>query len=221
VTPETYDAWYSTPRGRWIADSEYALLGALLAAEPEGSLLDVGCGTGHFTRRFARDLRGRVVGLDPKESWLAYARAHLAGAERYLAGRAEALPFPDKSFDYAVSVTALCFVADTRRALREILRVTRRRFVLGLLNRRSLLYLQKGRGGGRGGYRGAQWHTAAEVRALFASLPVENLDLRTAVIVPRGGAGARTLERCVPGRFPFGGFLAVAGTALPLWMAGV
>jgi len=221
VTPEAYDAWYSTPRGRWIADAEYALLGALLSAEPEASLLDVGCGTGHFTRRFAHDLRGPVVGLDPKESWLAFARAHPAGAERYLPGRAEALPFPDKSFDYAVSVTALCFVADQVRALREILRVTRRRFVLGLLNRHSLLYLRKGRGGGRGGYRGAHWHTAAEVHALFAPLPAKNLELRTAVILPRGGAAARALERCAPSWFPFGGFLAVAGTALPLHKAGV
>jgi SAM-dependent methyltransferase len=212
VTPNAYEAWYDSPRGRWIAAEEYELLRALLAPAPGASLVDVGCGTGHFTRRFAGDLR--VVGLDPNREWLAYARARTAAGERYVAGRAEALPFPDTSFDYAVSVTALCFVADQARALRELLRVTRRRFALGLLNRNSLLYLQTGRAGGSGGYRGAHWHTASEVRALFAPLAVANLRLRTAVLVP-GGAWAGALERCAPRSALFGGFLAVAADVEP------
>jgi SAM-dependent methyltransferase len=211
VTPQAYEAWYESPRGRWIAAEEYALLGALLAPDPGTSLLDIGCGTGHFTRRFARGLSGRVVGLDPNRDWLAYAQAHAASGERYVAGRAEALPFPDKSFDYAVSVTALCFVADQARALRELVRVTRRRFALGLLNRHSLLYWQRGRKGGSGGYRGAHWHTVSEVRALLAPLPVDDLRLRSAVLVSQGGAWARALERCAPRSLLLGGFLAVAG----------
>ena len=221
MTPQAYEAWYSTPRGAWIAEEEYALLAALLAPKPGASLLDVGCGTGHFTRRFARDLHGPVVGLDPNRAWLDFARARASHGERYVAGRAETLPFADKSFDYAVSVTALCFVADERRALREILRVTRRRFVLGLLHRRSLLFLQKGRHSGRGGYRGARWHTASEARALVAPLAVTGLALRTAIVLPSGGACARFVERLARGRHLPGGFLAVAASALPSPSPGV
>lgn len=211
MTPEAYEAWYDAPRGRRIATLEYALLESMLQPAAGRSLLDIGCGTGHFTRRFARDARLATVGLDPNEAWLAYARAHAAGDESYVAGRAESLPFPDRSFDYTVSVTALCFVGDIEQALRELVRVTRRRFAVGVLNRHSWLYVRKGRGGGTGGYRGAQWHTAAQMRALFAALPVADLALATAVLLPRAGPWARAVEARWPRSIPLGGFLAVAG----------
>ena len=46
-------------------------------------------------------------------------------SEPYCLGAAESLRFADRSFDLVVSVTALCFVDDARRAVREIPRVTR------------------------------------------------------------------------------------------------
>lgn len=211
MTPEAYEAWYDSPRGRWIGAVERNLLESLLRPEQGVSLLDIGCGTGHFTRLFAEHARGLVIGLDPNEEWLTYANAHVAHGERYVAGMAESLPFPDRSFDFTISVTALCFVSRQEQALRELVRVTRRRFVLGLLNRHSLLHLEKGRGDGTGGYKGAHWHTPSEIRTLFASLPVHNLKLRTAIVLPKGAAFGRALERCWPSRILFGGFLAVSG----------
>lgn len=47
VTPEQYDNWYATSRGRWISEREFTLLMALLRPTPGASLLDIGCGTGH------------------------------------------------------------------------------------------------------------------------------------------------------------------------------
>ena len=145
-----YDAWYHTPRGAWIGDIEFGLLRRLLQPEAGKSLLDVGCGTGYFTRRFAGESSLRVGGLDPDKSALDYARAQGTGTERYCAGTAVSLPFGNRSFDLSISVTALCFVDDARRAVGEIVRVTRNRFAIGLLNRYSLLYLQKGRKSGSG-----------------------------------------------------------------------
>lgn len=211
MKPEAYEAWYDSPRGQRIGTVEHALLESMLQPEAGSALLDIGCGTGHFTRLFAKDIGGLVVGLDPNENWLAYANKHVAGGEQYVAGLAESLPFPDRSFDFTASVTALCFVGRQEQALRELVRVTRRRFVLGLLNRHSLLYLQKGRRGGTGGYHGAHWHTPAEIRALFARLPVDGLRLHTAIVLPQDTACGRALERCWPERILFGGFLAVSG----------
>lgn len=74
-------------------------------------------------------------------------------------------------------------------------RVARRRVVLGLLNRASVLHRTHGAGGGRGGYRGARWHTVGEARALFDDLPAGSIDVRTAVADPDGGAWARLLDR--------------------------
>lgn len=210
MNPADYDAWYATPRGRWIGETEYTLAARALVAQPGDSLLDLGCGTGWFSRRAAAD--GLVVtGLDPNAGWLAYARAHGGSGIEWVDGDARALPFADASFDHVLSIAALCFVDDERRAVAEAVRVARRRFAIGWLNRASLLYRQKGRHGGSGAYRGARWHTAREVLALFADLPVRNLRLRTAVFLPSGTVCAKRVERHVPGLLPWGSLLLASG----------
>lgn len=207
----TYDAWYDTPRGRRIGEVEYRLLHRMLAPAPGATLLDVGCGTGYFTRRFAQDAGLCATGLDPDREWLDYARAHGRHNAVYVAGDARALPFPDAAFDFVVSITALCFIQDQRRALREIARVARKRFVLGLLNRHSMLYRQKGRDGGSGAYRGAHWHTVSEVYDLMRTAAVRDIQVRTAVFVPSAGAGAGLIERLAPNLLPCGAFIAAVG----------
>ncbi len=209
MEPADYDAWYDTPRGRWIGEAEFKLVSGLLAAKPGDSLLDVGCGTGWFARRFADRLQ--VTGLDPDAEWLAWARAHSPPAIRWLEGDARKLPFPDASFDHVLSIAALCFVEDERQAVAEIVRVAKRRFVIGWLNRASLLYREKGKGGGSGAYRGARWHAAAELRTFFAGLPVRDLKLRSAIFLPSGSRLARCVEQCTPAVLPWGGMLLLAG----------
>lgn len=209
MTPDAYEAWYATPRGRWIGDAEYAMLRALAGPRPGDALLDVGCGTGHFTRRFARDCRA-VVGIDPDAAAIGWARSHATSGERYVRGAAETLPFPDRSFDVVASVAAIGFVRDPFAAVREIVRVARRSVVLGLLNRRSLLHRAKGRPGSEGGYDGARWHDASDAVGLLAGLPVARVRLRSAVVLPGGGAVARAIEPHWPRGLLVGAMLAVA-----------
>ena len=125
-TPEEYDRWYQTPRGRWIGQLEYGLVRSLLKPRPDESLLDVGCGTGYFTRCFARNQAAAVVGVDPDPAVIEYARLHAANRERYIVAPGEALPFPSRAFDLSVSITAMCFVQDQVTFLREMARVTQR-----------------------------------------------------------------------------------------------
>ena len=210
MNPADYDAWYDTPRGRWIGETEYALAAGGLSARAGETLLDVGCGTGWFTRRAAAD-DFLATGLDPNSAWLDYARAHSSPALNWVDGDARDLPFADAGFDHVLSIAALCFVDDERKAVAEAVRVARRRFAIGWLNRSSLLYWQKGRHGGSGTYRGARWHTAGEVRALFSGLPVRNLTLRSAIFLPSATPWARELERLTPSVLPWGGLLLAAG----------
>jgi SAM-dependent methyltransferase len=205
MNPADYEAWYETARGRWIAAREFALMMRLLDAPAGASLLDAGCGTGHFSRRFA--VAGlRVTGLDPETAMLDYARGRGGGVE-YLRGTAAALPWPDGAFDCAIAVTSLCFVAEPERALGELWRVARRAVLLGLLNRHSLLNRQKH---GRGAYAGARWDTVADVARWAQSLePAPRMTARSAVFLPGGGRLARAAEAVLPGALPGGGFLAV------------
>jgi len=207
VTPDQYDSWYYTARGRWIGETEFRLIMGLLGPEPGARILDVGCGTGYFTRRL--DSKGyEVTGLDPDPAMLAYARAHRAGTEEYVLGDGRRLPFADGEFDYCISITALCFVPEEHLAIREMARVSRRGLALGLLNRWSLLYLKKGRHGGLGAYRGARWHSPPQARALLETLPMATRRIRTAIHLPSGGVLARRVETATPDWLPFGGFIA-------------
>ena len=213
MEPADYDAWYGTPRGAWIGETEFRLISRLLEPEPGARILDVGCGTGYFTRRFAAEGYD-LSGVDPDPAMLAFAHAHRMGTEKYVLADGRSLPFSDGEFDYCISITALCFIPEERPALDEMARVSRRGLALGLLNRWSLLYLQKGRSGGRGAYRGARWHTPVQVRTLLAQLRMSDRRVCTAIYLPSGGTSARCFETLLP-RLPFGGFIAAAARRSP------
>lgn len=205
MNPGEYEAWYEMARGRWIAGREFDLMMRLVNPLAGATLLDVGCGTGHFSRRFAA-AGLRVAGLDPDPAMLEYARG-LSGGVDYLRGTATALPLADRSYDYVAAVTSLCFIADAPRALRELWRVARRAVLLGLLNRRSLLHRQKH---DHGGYRGARWDTPTDVRRWARRLePTPRVTVRSAIFLPGGGALARAVEPVIPDALPWGAFLAV------------
>jgi SAM-dependent methyltransferase len=87
-------------------------------------VLDVACGTGILAREvFARvGPDGGVSGLDPSPGMLAVAR-RVAPGIAWRQGAAEALPYPDGTFDAVVSQFGLMFFADRRKALSEMLRV--------------------------------------------------------------------------------------------------
>lgn len=207
----TYDRWYETPRGQWIGQLEVSLVIDCLQPRSGESLLDVGCGTGYFTRAIADAIDGKVVAVDIRPDWVAYARGRDAGRSSYMVADARSLPYPDGSFDLVVSILSLCFIQDEISAAREILRVARRRFAIGLLNRRSLLWFQKGMNKGRGGYRGARWHTVREAKRLFPKLPLQRHSVRSAIQVPSGGRLARSIEQLWPQSLLSGAFILVCG----------
>lgn len=92
--------------------------------QPGQRVLDVACGTGVLAREVASHAgdSGQVVGLDITPGMVEVAQ-RLAPAIAWHQGTAEALPFPDHSFDAVVSQFGLMFFPDRARALREMLRV--------------------------------------------------------------------------------------------------
>ncbi|MER3437397.1 MAG: ubiquinone biosynthesis protein UbiE [Chloroflexota bacterium] len=170
-----YDAWYETPVGAWADRLESEAILRLLALQPGERLLDLGTGTGRYA--VAAAARGaRVVGVDASRAMLSVARERFhASSQPIWLVRADLarLPFPDETFDAAVAVTSLCFVADPLAVLREARRVLRPggRLVLGELNRWSLwAALRRLKGIVRPTvYRAARFHGIGELQRLLRS----------------------------------------------------
>ena len=106
-------------------------LAVKLAAPPaDGTALDVGCGTGDLSLELARHPLRRVVGVDLAPAMVQRGRRKIAeqgSTERvHLAlGHALRLPFPDDTFDCALTAFTLRNVSDLSAALEEMRRVTR------------------------------------------------------------------------------------------------
>jgi SAM-dependent methyltransferase len=101
-----------------------AALGMLALSGGE-RVLDVGCGPGNFTRRFADAAgEGLVIGLDASRTMLARAVSETdAGNVVYVLGDACALPFRDASFDAVCCFAALYLIEGPTRAIDELVRV--------------------------------------------------------------------------------------------------
>jgi SAM-dependent methyltransferase len=103
----------------------------LIAPKPGEAILDIGCGAGSLDRLLAQRVGGvnPITAIDVNPFWLREAEA-LAAEDgvgsmiRFLPGNAEAVPFPDNSFDAVFSVTVL-EECDADRAIAEMTRVVR------------------------------------------------------------------------------------------------
>ncbi|MFD7011349.1 class I SAM-dependent methyltransferase [Rhodococcus jostii] len=102
---------------------------ALAGARPGDEVLDVGCGTGYFSRRAAPAVLpdGRVVGIDPSAPVIEYARRVSPPNCTFRVAGAEALPLYDASMDLVISSLAVHHIPPELRAtaLREAFRVLR------------------------------------------------------------------------------------------------
>ncbi|WP_371680913.1 class I SAM-dependent methyltransferase [Streptomyces sp. NBC_01276] len=120
ATGEAYEPYV----GRWsrlVADRFVRWMGA----SPGGSWRDIGCGTGAVTRAVL-DVADpvSVVGMDPSEGYVDYARRHIADRRaRFVLADAVELPFADSTASVAVSGLVLNFVPDPARAAAEMARV--------------------------------------------------------------------------------------------------
>jgi demethylmenaquinone methyltransferase / 2-methoxy-6-polyprenyl-1,4-benzoquinol methylase len=98
-------------------------------AIPGSWVLDVASGTGLVARELART-NVRVVGLDQSPAMVrrglaAVRDVGLQDRVRFVLGQAQALPFPDETFDAVTFTYLLRYVDDPAATLRELARVLR------------------------------------------------------------------------------------------------
>ena len=137
-----YDLWYQTPAGHYADSLEKALFLRIMEPESGQSVLDVGCGTGHYLA-FFRELGLKAAGIDASGQMLEVASENLGADIKLYEGNAEKLPFDDNSFDIVTLVTVLEFVSDPSKVLQEAARVARSQVYLGILNQTSLLAISR------------------------------------------------------------------------------
>ncbi len=112
----TYDSRQYALINRWDP-SHLRSIDRLLPLTGGDRVLEVGCGQGHLTRRLA-DRGIDVVGIDANPN-----APEVAGSDRVLFMKAEALEFEDDRFDVVVSVHAIEHIPQLDQALAEMSRV--------------------------------------------------------------------------------------------------
>ena len=135
VTGNTYDKYGSTnPVVRRLMDRFEATLDELFATAAPRSLLDVGCGEGVLTHRWAgRIAPGRVVGLDLEDPLLAAEWAQRSAPNlAYMVQKAENLPFCDDEFDAATAIEVLEHVPDPEHTVAEMARCAKRHLLVSV-----------------------------------------------------------------------------------------
>jgi SAM-dependent methyltransferase len=93
------------------------------------TVLDVGSGTGALTAAVAGMApSSRIIGIDPAAPYVALAQSQLGSTRiRFEVGGAQQMRFPPAMFDRTLSLLVVNFIPDARKALGEMMRVTKPR----------------------------------------------------------------------------------------------
>jgi SAM-dependent methyltransferase len=117
---------YEQLMGRWSMRLA-PLYADFAGVRDAGRILDVGCGTGSLVKVMAgMTRRSEIVGIDPAPLFVEYAATQVREPRvTFEVGDAMQLPFPSATFDQALSLLVMMFVAEPTKAANEMRRVTR------------------------------------------------------------------------------------------------
>ncbi|HEY7356431.1 MAG TPA: class I SAM-dependent methyltransferase [Ktedonobacterales bacterium] len=115
--------WTNSRGAGWRYTETYRLE---TVGQARGVVLEVGAGSGLNFALYQPGQVERVEAIEPDATMRRYAEPRRLAAPvpiTLTAALAEALPFPDATFDSVVATLVLCSVSDPRRSLAEIRRV--------------------------------------------------------------------------------------------------
>lgn len=223
--PDAYADWRRSRLGRITDALEERLLLDQIGPARGLRILDVGCGDGLLAIRLAQG-GAQVTGLDASADMIAAARgrAKASGVEvGLIEGDASDLPCSDGHFDCVVSVSTLCFIADPRRAIREMVRVLQPggRLILGELGRWNLWAAQRRVKGWLGAelWRAAHFRSRAGLVALATDAGLKDAFVTGAVFYPPLGLAAKamaTIDPWIGRRTSIGAAFLVLSATKPL-----
>jgi ubiquinone/menaquinone biosynthesis C-methylase UbiE len=129
IYTDEYENWFKENEN--IFQSELLALRQVIPIGKEG--IDIGIGSGIFAEKL-----NIKFGIDPSDRMLDYAKKRNLVVQK---GFAESLPYPDKSFDFAVFITSICFVDNPEKALKEAHRIIKNKgdLIIAFIDRKSAL----------------------------------------------------------------------------------
>lgn len=135
-----YEGWFEMPVGRIVDHEETALLRSMLPEGDGETFLDIGCGTGHFSRVLISH-GYKVFGSDLSIAMLKEAKRRNEG--RYFMCDAHELSHHDQSFDVVGTFTLLEFVQNPQRVAAEMIRASRKVVLIAFLNKWGEINLRR------------------------------------------------------------------------------
>ncbi len=142
IIADKYDRWYESSKSRMYDRLEKKAIGRYLPSSAKGKkLLEVGCGTGHWSRFFS-GYGFEVTGVDVSERMIDMAKSKNIPNTSFQVADSHSLPFADETFDVTAAITTLEFVNDAEAVLREMVRCTRQpggQLLVGVLNAQARL----------------------------------------------------------------------------------
>jgi len=135
----SYDNYYQSDFGKKIDKIEKNIIDSLIKDIPKGEMLELGCGTGHWSDFFSR--KGfNLTAIDISNAMLNIAKNKKINAKFEIAN-SQNLPFNNKSFQIISSITMLEFVDNQDKVISEIHRVLKKSgwLILGCLNENSII----------------------------------------------------------------------------------
>lgn len=168
----SYDDYYHTEFGIRVDAIEKELVTALISDAPRGHMLDLGCGTGHWTEFFLHQ-GFTVTGIDHSAAMLEVARSKAIDAE-FIQANAEDLPLADESQSFIASITMLEFVNNPGKIIREMHRVLRPNgyLLIGGLNADSVLGKNKEKDDV---FKYANMYTPDSLKMAFQSFAIQQI----------------------------------------------
>jgi len=155
---DEYETWFIENKNTFQSE-----LLALKQAVPVGQKgIEIGIGSGIFAEQL-----GIKYGIDPSDNMLKHAKNRNLDVKK---GFAEDLPYPDNSFDFAVFITSICFIANPTKAILEAHRILKPdgNIIIAIIDRESSLgqLLEKGKNESKF-YKDATFYSVPELIKLI------------------------------------------------------
>jgi ubiquinone/menaquinone biosynthesis C-methylase UbiE len=132
-----YDSWYDSARGAMYDRLEKQAIDNLLPNVTKHTrLLEVGCGTGHWSRYFS-DKGFDITGIDISAEMIKIARQKQIPNSHFEITDGRNLAFKDESFDAAAAITVLEFTTEPEKIISEMVRCVKKSkgvLIIGVLN---------------------------------------------------------------------------------------